>query len=441
MRLTSSQSEWSRLSPTLFGICAAELIHEHHTKFPELKFDDITSIDDFNWIWAFLYVDDMVLIARSARQLQHMIDACQDWSERSRMKINHDKTKIMVFYKTPAQRASQQPSHFWLTPWFPLNNPPTPLPLDEPKDFTYLGLKLDPQMTMQPATTHTCQKINWANQTVSAIAHSLKHDTRETRTRPLILYRIWQSLFLATRLMRAHHISSILWEVDLVPHICPGQKAEYAACFWVCTLSPFCCTECRGIFPRKPAKYFSNPQSQTRSKMSKKKLPAAPKKFMVQNKESTWCASIFRSKYSRNGHLCILVCRMYQICANHAKSVSYFLVLKGEIRGNWPLSLCKVCCSCDFTTGPQIPTKICLSVYYSTIVDWNLYKKWPNFGTTPLQLLNCSRTNGIFNQLWMRINLSVCVIFFFQFKSYYYGVISARGVRNIKIERHPVRSC
>jgi len=49
-----------------------------------------------------------------------------------------------------------------------------------------------------------------------------------------------------------------------------AQKAENAACFWVCTLSPFGRTECRGIFPRKSAKYFSSPQSETRSKMSKK---------------------------------------------------------------------------------------------------------------------------------------------------------------------------
>ena len=54
----------SCLSPTLFGKCAAELIHELRTKFAELKFDGITSIDDFNWIQpgAFLYVDDMVLM-------------------------------------------------------------------------------------------------------------------------------------------------------------------------------------------------------------------------------------------------------------------------------------------------------------------------------------------------------------------------------------------
>jgi len=84
--------EGSRLSPTLFGICVAELILELRAKFPLLQFPPITSIDDLNWIGAFLYVDDMVLIARTPAQLQSMINACQDWAERSRMRINHEKT-------------------------------------------------------------------------------------------------------------------------------------------------------------------------------------------------------------------------------------------------------------------------------------------------------------------------------------------------------------
>ena len=70
--------EGSRLRPTLVGICVAELILEIRAKFPLLEFLQITSIDDLNWIGAFLYVDDMVLITRSPAQLQSMIDACQD---------------------------------------------------------------------------------------------------------------------------------------------------------------------------------------------------------------------------------------------------------------------------------------------------------------------------------------------------------------------------
>ena len=81
------------------------------------------------------------------------------------------------------------------------SHPISPLSIPPIHCHIYLGLKLDPEMTMEPATKHTCQKINWAYQTVSAIAHSLKHDIpaslRGTRTSPLILYRIWQSCVLS----------------------------------------------------------------------------------------------------------------------------------------------------------------------------------------------------------------------------------------------------
>ena len=46
-------------------------------KFPKMNFPEIKSTDDLNWIGAILYVDDLVLIATSAQELQDMIDACQ----------------------------------------------------------------------------------------------------------------------------------------------------------------------------------------------------------------------------------------------------------------------------------------------------------------------------------------------------------------------------
>jgi len=116
--------EGSRLSPTLFGICVAELILELRAKFPLLQLPLITSIDDLNSIGAFLYVDDMVLIARSPSQLQSMIDACQDWAERSRMRINHEKTEVMMSYETPSERTTRFPSTFHITTRFPLSQPP-----------------------------------------------------------------------------------------------------------------------------------------------------------------------------------------------------------------------------------------------------------------------------------------------------------------------------
>jgi hypothetical protein len=80
--------EGSRLSPTLFGIFAAELIRELQVEFPHLRLPDITDKVELNWIGVFLYVDDLALIARSPHQLQQMIILCQDWNERSRMLIN-----------------------------------------------------------------------------------------------------------------------------------------------------------------------------------------------------------------------------------------------------------------------------------------------------------------------------------------------------------------
>jgi len=67
MEILRGLPEGSRLSPVLFGICVAKLILELIAKLPLLEFPEISSIDNLNWIGAFLYVDDMVLIARSPR--------------------------------------------------------------------------------------------------------------------------------------------------------------------------------------------------------------------------------------------------------------------------------------------------------------------------------------------------------------------------------------
>jgi len=115
--------ERSRQSPTLFGICVAELILELRAKFPLLQFPQIPSIDDLNWIEAFLYVHDTVLISRSPAQIQSMIDACQDWAEQSCMRINHEKTEVRMFYETPSQQTTRFPSTFHITTRFPLSQP------------------------------------------------------------------------------------------------------------------------------------------------------------------------------------------------------------------------------------------------------------------------------------------------------------------------------
>jgi len=136
----------------------------------------------------------MVLVAPLLSQLQDMIDTCQDWAERRRMRIHHDKTEVMIFYESLLQKASRQPTSFHVTTRFPLPSPPPTFPFKEPATFKYLGLTLDPALTMEAAQKHICRKINATHETVAAVAHSLRYDSpttdRSISSVPYVLYRI-----------------------------------------------------------------------------------------------------------------------------------------------------------------------------------------------------------------------------------------------------------
>jgi len=106
VKISRGLPEGSRLTPALSRICVAKLILELRKNFPHWNSPEIKPIDDLNWIGDFFYVDDIVPIARLPSQLQEMINAYQDWAERSRMRMNYDKTKVMMFYKSPLQKAS-----------------------------------------------------------------------------------------------------------------------------------------------------------------------------------------------------------------------------------------------------------------------------------------------------------------------------------------------
>jgi len=74
--------EGSRLSPTLFGIFVADLIHELQNKFlhgvinlaPGLQHNGTAQI----WIGGLLYVDDLALMSTCPRELQAMLHVCQE---------------------------------------------------------------------------------------------------------------------------------------------------------------------------------------------------------------------------------------------------------------------------------------------------------------------------------------------------------------------------
>ena len=97
--------EGSRLSPTLFGIFVADLVHELRAKFPQGEFAVIhlghqlpnphtlrPGSTTHIWIGGLLCVDDLALLSICPRELESMLHACQHWSIRNRMQINTEKT-------------------------------------------------------------------------------------------------------------------------------------------------------------------------------------------------------------------------------------------------------------------------------------------------------------------------------------------------------------
>ncbi|MFN9899448.1 MAG: reverse transcriptase domain-containing protein, partial [bacterium] len=76
------------------------------------------------------YVDDLVLISKSPHELQAMLNTCQSWCEKSRVEINLEKTKIMIF-NSRLQQTHNHPSHSWsITAQY--------LPRDHPQKTTTL---------------------------------------------------------------------------------------------------------------------------------------------------------------------------------------------------------------------------------------------------------------------------------------------------------------
>jgi len=81
------------------------LIHKLQHRFQNAT---ITHNGNSVWIGGILYVDDLCLISTNAQELQEMIHVCQTWSEKARMQIKADKSKIMAFHDTAQQKNTRQ---------------------------------------------------------------------------------------------------------------------------------------------------------------------------------------------------------------------------------------------------------------------------------------------------------------------------------------------
>jgi len=179
--------EGSRLSPTLFGIFVADLIHELQTQFPHavinlapgLQHNGTTQI----WIGGLLYVDDLALMSTCPRELQAMLHVCQEWSIRNRMQINTQKTKVMAFFETPSLHKARGGKHrpgttlppFHIHAPFPTCSSSTYL-ITEVLQFEYLGLILDPKLTMRLATTEAIRRAAHGQSVTQAVSYPLRYD-------------------------------------------------------------------------------------------------------------------------------------------------------------------------------------------------------------------------------------------------------------------------
>ena len=93
------------MSPTLFGHFAADLVNHLKRKFPDAT---ILHKGQHLWVGGFLYVDVLCLLSTSADELHRMLHECQTWSEKARIQINAQQSKVMAFHETPAQKRKRK---------------------------------------------------------------------------------------------------------------------------------------------------------------------------------------------------------------------------------------------------------------------------------------------------------------------------------------------
>ena len=189
--------EGSRLSPTLFGVLVAELLHQLKNSFP-LAQTKITN--GYQWLGAIAYVDDLVLISKSPLELQQMINTCQTWCEKSRIEISASKTKIVVFKPKhiPPSSRQQTNQHQWhLQHSFPTAHR---VEIEQVSEFKYLGVLLDDDLSMRPLTNQILNSIQKSHLKLQATLAELRQNNHDqssypghTKISPQVVRRLWQS--------------------------------------------------------------------------------------------------------------------------------------------------------------------------------------------------------------------------------------------------------
>lgn len=136
-------------------------------------------------LFILLYADDTVLMAESARDLQKQLDKFYDYCQLWKLKVNVEKTKIMIFSK------GRQPAN--------INFNYNGVEIDIVKDFNYLGVLLSRTGSFKACKSHLSEKATKAMYEVIRkgrthnLSISCQLDLFDKLVKPILLYgcEIW----------------------------------------------------------------------------------------------------------------------------------------------------------------------------------------------------------------------------------------------------------
>jgi len=131
------------------------------------------------------------------------------------MQINTEKTKIMDFFETPALLRARECQHQpgpTMPPFHVYSpfQPPTlaPYPIHEASQFEYLGLILDPKLTMHLATVEAIRRASQGQALALAVSYSLHYDKNSSQLTPTQNFGLWKAIVLPHFLQNLRYIHS-----------------------------------------------------------------------------------------------------------------------------------------------------------------------------------------------------------------------------------------
>jgi len=131
------------------------------------------------------------------------------------MKINTQKTKVMVFFETPSLQKARG-GRYRPGPTLPPFHIHTPFPISSPcsylltvlLQFEYLDLLLDPKLTMYFATTETIRRAAHGQSVTQTVSYSLRYDKNRSQLTPTQSLGLWKSTVLPHFLQNLRYIQS-----------------------------------------------------------------------------------------------------------------------------------------------------------------------------------------------------------------------------------------